>query len=110
VLSPSLFKPSTRECEQEVSCKKRLPCKSGKFEAGGAAIACDVSFFVCNNSLSGFAHRLALKADNGKPVSRETSIAIHDELAATLISGAMLVPSVMGAANALQEARFTYLP
>ncbi len=127
MLSPSLFKPSTRECEQELSFKKRLPCKSetGKFEAGGAAIACDgytnaytftsgnppyqndamfskyelgtfadeemrptdttyrtywkglqhnpmldflrpiievgVSFFACNNSLSGFAYELALK-------------------------------------------------
>jgi intracellular sulfur oxidation DsrE/DsrF family protein len=73
-------------------------------------IEAGISFFVCNNGLSGFAYEIALKASQGTPVSRETVVAIHDDLAAHFISGTMLVPSGVAAANALQEARFTYLP
>jgi intracellular sulfur oxidation DsrE/DsrF family protein len=69
-----------------------------------------VSFFVCNNSLSGFAYELAQKAAKGAPVKQEAVISIHSELAAHFISSTMLVPAGVAAVNAVQEARFTFLP
>jgi intracellular sulfur oxidation DsrE/DsrF family protein len=73
-------------------------------------IASGLSFFVCNNSLSGFAFELALRAGNGASITREAVIAIHDELAAHFVANTMLVPAGVAAVNAAQEARFTYLP
>jgi intracellular sulfur oxidation DsrE/DsrF family protein len=70
-----------------------------------------VSFFVCNNALSGFAFELAQKAaTDGAPVKHESVVAIHDELAAHFLPGTMLVPAGVAAVNAAQEARFTFLP
>jgi intracellular sulfur oxidation DsrE/DsrF family protein len=70
-----------------------------------------VSFFVCNNALSGFAFELAQKvAPGGASVTRESVVAIHDELAAHFLPGTMLVPAGVAAVNAAQEARFTFLP
>jgi intracellular sulfur oxidation DsrE/DsrF family protein len=73
-------------------------------------IASGCSFFVCNNALSGFAFELALKAGKGSPITRESVVAIHDELAAHFVANTMLVPAGVAAVNAAQEARFTYLP
>jgi len=70
-----------------------------------------VSFFVCNNALSGYAVQLARRtAPKDAEVTREQVVAIHDELAAHFMPGAMLVPAGVAAVNAAQEARFTFLP
>ncbi len=69
------------------------------------------SFFLCNHAFSGIAWRIAqLVAPAGKPVTREQVVAIHDELAAHLLPGTMLVPTGVAALNAVQEERFTFLP
>lgn len=67
------------------------------------------SFFVCNNALTGLANDLA-KAQAGPQATREQARAIHDELAAHFLAGSMLVPTGVGALNAVQEAHFTLLP
>lgn len=64
-----------------------------------------VSFFVCNNALSGMAVYLA-----GTAATRASVVAIHDELAAHFLPGTWLVPAGVAALNAAQEARFTLLP
>jgi intracellular sulfur oxidation DsrE/DsrF family protein len=70
-----------------------------------------VSFFVCNNALSGFAVELARRAaTKDAPATREQVVAIHDDLAAHFVMGTMLVPAGVAAVNAAQEARFTFLP
>ncbi len=68
------------------------------------------SFFLCNHAFTGLAWRIAqLVAPAGKPVTREQVVAIHDELAAHLLPGTMLVPTGVAALNAVQEERFTFL-
>jgi intracellular sulfur oxidation DsrE/DsrF family protein len=59
------------------------------------------SFFVCNNALTLVATAIASKTAGGSPAS------VHDDLAAHLLEGAMLVPAGVAALNAAQEARFT---
>ena len=70
-----------------------------------------VSFFVCNNALSGLAVEIARRtAPKGVDVTREQVVAVHDELAEHFLPGTMLVPAGVAAVNAAQEARFTFLP
>jgi intracellular sulfur oxidation DsrE/DsrF family protein len=68
------------------------------------------SFFICNNALSGLAGAIAKKiAAPGAPVTRDQVVAIHADLVAHFLPGALLVPAGVAAINAAQEARFTYL-
>jgi len=69
----------------------------------------DVTFFVCNNAFTGIAASIAKIVDGIEP-SRERIVAVHDDLALHLSAGSMLVPAGVAAINAVQEARFTYLP
>jgi intracellular sulfur oxidation DsrE/DsrF family protein len=73
-----------------------------------ALVAQGASFFVCNNALSGASYQLAKLAAHGEP-TREQVVAVHDDLLAHLVPGAMVVPAGVAAINAGQEARFTYL-
>jgi intracellular sulfur oxidation DsrE/DsrF family protein len=68
----------------------------------------DLTFFVCNNSLTGIAVTLAKLVDGGEP-ARERVVAIHDDLVTHLIPGSVMVPAGVATINAVQEARFTYL-
>jgi len=68
-----------------------------------------VTFFICNNSLSGIAESMARVIDGGD-VTRARVVAIHDDLVTHLIPGSMLVPAGVATINAVQEAHFTYLP
>ena len=69
------------------------------------------SFFVCNNALSGLAYDIAkATTPSGTTLTREQVVAIHDEFAAHFLPGTMLVPTGVGALNAIQEQRFTFLP
>jgi hypothetical protein len=69
------------------------------------------SFFVCNNALSGLAYEIAQAiAPQGTPVARDQVVSIHDEMVEHFLPGTMLVPNGVGALNALQEQRFTFLP
>lgn len=69
------------------------------------------SFFVCNNALSGLAYEVAKAiAPKTAAVTREQVVAIHDEMVEHFLPGTMLVPNGVGALNALQEERFTFLP
>lgn len=69
-----------------------------------------VSFFVCNNALSGIAAYIAgILARPGAP-TRDSVVAIHDDMAAHFLPGTWLVPAGVAALNAAQEARFTLLP
>jgi intracellular sulfur oxidation DsrE/DsrF family protein len=61
------------------------------------------SFFVCNNALRGFSAVVAAKTPN------VTAASVHDDLAAHLLPGAMIVPAGVAALNAAQEARFTFI-
>jgi intracellular sulfur oxidation DsrE/DsrF family protein len=71
----------------------------------------DVSFFICNNALSGFAYVVARAVTPaGSPVVRGTVVAIRDEMVQHVLPGTMLVPAGVAALNALQEAGFTFLP
>lgn len=71
--------------------------------------AAGVSFFVCNNSFTGFSVQIARTTlSPGEQLTREHVIAVHDELATHLLPNTMLVPAGVAAINALQEARFTY--
>jgi hypothetical protein len=73
--------------------------------SGNAAL-----FFVCNNALSGVAGTLAKKmAPAGAVVTRDQVVAIHGDLVAHFLPGAMLVPAGVAAINAAAEARFTQL-
>lgn len=69
-----------------------------------------VAFFICNNALSGFAYDIASAVAEGKPVTRDQVVAIHDDLVRHFLPGTMLVPAGVAALNAVQEARFTFLP
>jgi intracellular sulfur oxidation DsrE/DsrF family protein len=70
-----------------------------------------VSFFVCNNALSGLAAYIAgVVAPAGTPVTRAGVVAIHDDMAAHFLPGTWLVPAGVAALNAAQESRFTLLP
>ena len=70
-----------------------------------------VSFFVCNHSLSALAVEIARRtAPKDLAVTRDQVVAIHDELAEHFLPGATLVPAGVAAVNAVQEARFTFLP
>jgi intracellular sulfur oxidation DsrE/DsrF family protein len=73
-----------------------------------ALVAQGATFFICNNALSGAAYRLAKLVAHGEP-TRAQVVTIHDDLAAHLLPGAMVVPAGVAAINAGQEARFTYL-
>jgi intracellular sulfur oxidation DsrE/DsrF family protein len=74
-------------------------------------VAQDVAFFVCNNSFTGYAARIARRsAPAGTTVTRERIVAVHDELAAHFLPNTKLVPAGVAAINTLQEARFTYCP
>ena len=70
----------------------------------------DVSFFICNNALSGFVYQIANAAAHGAAITRETVVAMHDEFVAHFLPGTMLVPAGVAALNAAQEARYTFLP
>jgi len=69
----------------------------------------DVTFFICNNALSGIAESFARSIDGGE-TTRAHVVAIHDDLVTHLIPGSMLVPAGVATINAVQEAHFTYLP
>jgi intracellular sulfur oxidation DsrE/DsrF family protein len=73
-----------------------------------ALVTQGAAFFVCNNALSGTAYRLAKNAAHGEP-TRGQVVAIHDDLAAHLLTGATIVPAGVAAINAAQEAHFTYV-
>jgi hypothetical protein len=69
------------------------------------------SFFVCNNALSGLAYDVARAVTpHGTAMTREHVVAIHDEMVDHFLPGTMLVPTGVGALNAIQEQRFTFLP
>ncbi|HTJ25670.1 MAG TPA: hypothetical protein VMA36_05830 [Candidatus Limnocylindria bacterium] len=69
-----------------------------------ALVARGASFFVCNNALRNFSRTLATQAPG------PDATAIHDDLAAHLLPGTMIVPAGVAAINAAQEARFTFFP
>ena len=70
-----------------------------------------VSFFVCNNALSGIAAAVAgAIAPAGAPATRAAFVAVHDDMAAHFLPGTWLVPAGVAALNAAQEAHFTLLP
>lgn len=66
-----------------------------------ALVARGAHFYVCNNALHGFAGALAPAGGS--------AAAIHEELAANLLPGALRVPAGVAAINAAQEAGFTYI-
>jgi intracellular sulfur oxidation DsrE/DsrF family protein len=70
-----------------------------------------VSFFVCNNALTSLAVDIARRiSSKNTTVTREQVVTIHDELADHFLPSTMLVPAGVAAVNAVQEARFTFLP
>ncbi|MGA2394307.1 MAG: hypothetical protein ABSH03_13290 [Candidatus Lustribacter sp.] len=69
-----------------------------------------VSFFVCNNALSGLAAYVAGKMAPAGTATRDAVVAIHDDMVAHFLPGTWLVPAGVAALNAAQEARFTLLP
>ncbi|HEY4439641.1 MAG TPA: hypothetical protein VGN14_04255 [Candidatus Elarobacter sp.] len=69
------------------------------------------SFFVCNTALSGLSYEIAREiTPAGETVSRDHVVAIHQELAAHVLPGTLLVPTGVAAMNAVQEEGFTVLP
>lgn len=70
-----------------------------------------VSFFVCNNALSGFAYDVARAlTPEGTAVTRDQVVATHDDMVQHFLPGTLLVPAGVAALNAAQEAHFTFLP
>jgi intracellular sulfur oxidation DsrE/DsrF family protein len=90
--------------------------KEAKTNPGATAMAelvahHGVSFFVCNNALSGISAWIAMQVTPaGSPATRAQVVAIHDELVQHFLPGAVLVPAGVAAINAAQEAHFTFLP
>jgi intracellular sulfur oxidation DsrE/DsrF family protein len=79
------------------------PASTNPYAARVAAlVARGASFFVCNNALRNFSTMLA------KNTPGSQAQAIHDDLAANLLPGSMIVPAGVAALNAAQEARFTF--
>lgn len=78
------------------------------FAARVAALAkSGASFFVCNNALNGVIGALVERAAKSKGRAPLDHAAVHDDLAAHLLDGAMIVPAGVAALNAAQEAKFT---
>ena len=70
-----------------------------------------MSFLICNNALSGISAGIAAAtAPAGTAPTRAQVVAIHEDLVAHFLPGAVLVPAGVAAINAAQEARFTLLP
>lgn len=86
----------------------QLNAPRNPFAARVAALAkSGASFFVCNNALNGTIGMLAERAAKIKGHAPLEHAAVHDDLAAHLLEGAMIVPAGVAALNAAQEAKFT---
>jgi len=69
-----------------------------------ALVRAGASLFVCDNALTWLTGALAARMPKkGAPAGG----AVHDDLVAHLVEGAMVVPAGVAALNAAQEARFT---
>lgn len=69
-----------------------------------ALVARGTSFFVCDNALADWSTYLVTTAG----FNDRTIEAVHADLRAHLVPGALLVPAGVAALNTAQEARFTY--
>lgn len=72
-----------------------------------ALVKSGASFFVCNNALNGAIGMLVERSAKSKGRAPLDHAAVHDDLAAHLLAGAMIVPAGVAALNAAQEAKFT---
>lgn len=86
----------------------QLAVPRNPFAARVAALAKDgASFFVCNNALNGVVGVLVERSTKVKGRTPLDHASVHDDLAAHLVDGAMIVPAGVAALNAAQEAKFT---